>query len=231
VTAGKDVIIEPFEGRHGREIRIFLLATVMAVVLLQRKVMPLHASGIVKDDRLILFTGDSGAGKSTSLAYLVSKGYRIFTDDICILKADPENDKHVLGVASYPMLKLWDDAVSKLRQDAYRDKTFKVNNDLDKYGYFFYDTFLKEPFIIGRIFILKKSEAVDKVAYRTLSGIEAFGELEKQTYRKYLIADPELKVLHFRIMSLLTSSTTVYEVIRPVNCNIEDLAGTLESLF
>lgn len=231
VAGGKEIIVSPYDGMGGRTVRIFLLATVMAVVLLQRGSMPLHASGILKDDGLILFTGDSGAGKSTTLAYLVSKGYRIFTDDICVLKPDLANDQAVFGVASYPMLKLWDDAVEKLGNKAFSDKTFRVNNDLDKYGYFFYDTFIREPFPIKKVFILKKKNDIDKVTVRKLTGIESFRELEQQAYRKYLITDNELRALHFKTMSLLTQNCTVFEVCRPVNGTVEALATAIIALF
>jgi hypothetical protein len=231
VSEGKELVVAPYDGVGGRVVRIYLLATVMAVVLLQRGSMPLHASGILKDDQLILFTGDSGAGKSTTLAYLVSKGYLIFTDDVCVLKTDPGNDRQVLGVSSYPMLKLWDDAISKLDDDAYRNKTFRINNEQDKYGYFFYDTFIKESFPIKIIFIIKKNDGIDSVSVRKLSGIEAFQELEKQAYRKYLITDNELRALHFKTMSLLTQNCTVFEVCRPVNGTVEALAAAITARF
>src|SRR5579871_4529217 len=53
VKDGREIHIEPCPGIEGRNIRIYLLATVMAVVLLQRGLMPLHASGIIKNKQLI----------------------------------------------------------------------------------------------------------------------------------------------------------------------------------
>ncbi len=231
VKGGKKISIEPYPGIESRNARIFLLATIMAVVLLQRGSMPLHASGIIKDNKLILFTGDSGAGKSTTLAYLVSKGYRIFTDDVCVLQTDPVNEQIIQGIASYPMLKLWDDAILKLENDSFSDKSFRVKPELDKYGYFFHDTFLKEPFPIDKIFILKKSTGINKVSSKKLSGIEAFQQLEKQAYRKYLITNQVLRTLHFKAISILSRNAAIIQISRPVNGTIEQLIETMETLF
>jgi len=231
VKEGKEVHIEPYPGMEGRNIRIYLLATVMAVVMLQRGLMPLHASGIIKNGRLILFTGDSGAGKSTTLAHLVSKGYRIFTDDVCVLREDPANGQNIMGVASYPMVKLWDDAISKLADESFSDRSFKVKPDAEKYGYFFYDIFLTEPYPIDKIFILRSSHEMDVVSCKRLSGIEAFQQLEKQAYRKYLITNPHLRTLHFKTIAALSNNAIIYEVSRPLNGTVQQLVQQLESLF
>jgi hypothetical protein len=231
VREGSEVFIAPYDNVEGRSVRIYLLATVMAVVLLQRGLMPLHASGIIKDNKLILFTGDSGAGKSTTLAHLVARGYRIFTDDVCVLRVSPQNQEIVEGIASYPMIKLWDDAISKLDNDSFSSRSFRVKPDADKYGYFFYDTFIKEPYPIDKIFILKAGDQETKPDSRRLTGIEAFRLLEKQAYRNYLITNQFLRELHFKTMSLLSRSAIIYEMSRPGNGTVEQLGDALEELF
>jgi hypothetical protein len=231
VTAGSEIIVEPVEGIDSRSVRVFLLATVMAVVLFSKGLIPLHASGIIKNDKLLLFTGDSGAGKSTTLATLITKGYTVFTDDICVLKRDPDNDRNIVGVASYPMVKLWDDAVEKISNDAFSHKIYRVKQNMDKYGFFFHDQFLTGSYPIDKIFILKIDAGVKAMSVRQLSGMEAFQQIERQTYRKYLIANEHTRALHFKIMSALTASCSIFEVCRPANGSADDFVARLEVMF
>src|ERR1035437_2551495 len=55
----------------------------------------------------------------TLLARLATKGYDIFTDDICVLQHNTPGDNRIFGSASYPMMKLWDDAISQLDSDIF----------------------------------------------------------------------------------------------------------------
>jgi ABC-type multidrug transport system fused ATPase/permease subunit len=70
--------IDPKDISAMRSVRLYLLATVFAAILLQRKQLPLHASAIIKNGKLVLIAGDSGAGKSTILAEFMKQGYEVF---------------------------------------------------------------------------------------------------------------------------------------------------------
>ena len=43
----------------------------------------MHASAIVHEGKAVLFTGISGAGKSTTANAFRLKGYKMLTDDVC----------------------------------------------------------------------------------------------------------------------------------------------------
>lgn len=230
VPGMNEIIVEPYPGIDGRSVRIYLLATVMAFVLQQKGMIPFHASGIIKDGGLILFAGDSGAGKSTTLAHLVSAGYRIFTDDVCVLKLTDGDKPQLYGLASYPMVKLWDDAIESLDSDAFGERSFRVRKDMDKFGQFFFDSFSTGEYPIEKIFILKAAD-VPGVSCRQLTGVEAFQQLEKQAYRQYLIVNKDLRVLHFKKMSMLTERCKVYEVVRPIDGNVQQVVDVVGPLF
>ncbi len=225
-----NVIVEPYTGIDGRSVRIYLLATVMAFILQQKGMIPFHASGIIKEGGLILFAGDSGAGKSTTLAHLVSKGYKIFTDDVCVLQLSTGDNPVLMGVASYPMVKLWDDAIENLDNEAFGERTFRVRKDMDKFGQFFFDSFSTVAFPIRQIFIMKVGDT-DEVVCRRLSGLDAFQQLERQAYRQHLIVNKELRILHFKKMSILAEHCTIYEVTRPRVGNVQQVTDILERLF
>lgn len=228
---GSKIIAEPAPGVDEHSIRLFLLGSVMAAILYQRGDIPLHASAIVKKGKIILFAGNSGAGKSTLLARLSTKGYDIFTDDVCVLQHNTTEGKEVFGTASYPMLKLWDDAISQLDDKAFT-RDFKVRPQLPKYGQFFYDTFNLKALPVERIYVLSPENNSGEINVKQLSSMQAFKKLEKQAYKYQLITNTLLRTLHFSLLSQLANSIPVFEVTRPVNgTSAEALCDTLENLL
>jgi len=198
----------------------------MAAILLQRNLLPLHASAIRKNNNLFLISGDPGAGKSTLLAELVKTGNTVFSDDIIVLKKD-DNNPGIKANASYPMIKLWDDSVEKLNHSLFSEKEFKIRHDLNKYGFFFHDTFDTKSYSIHKIFILKKSET-NCFHSRLLKGAEAFDAITKQAYRPFLQHNTALRYLCFTIISQLAKDSTVYEISRPNECKPDELLKYVE---
>jgi hypothetical protein len=228
---GNRIIAEPAPGIDVRTVRLFLLGTVMAATLYQRGNIPVHSSAIVKNGRLILFTGDSGAGKSTLLAHLATKGYEVFTDDICVVQSSSADKNCLVGAASYPMIKLWEDAISKLDNDQFT-KDFKIRPELPKYGQFFYDTFNLQWIPIEKIFILHPLAHSSEITVKKLPAMQAFRKLEKQAYKFRLMTNQELRTLHFSLLSIICNNIPVYEVNRPTKgTTIELLSATIEKIL
>jgi len=82
----------------------------------------LHASAVALNGRAIAFLGDAGWGKSTLTAGLCASGMALVSDD-CLAIVAAEGDP-ILGVGSYPGMRLWPDSVSALGATA--DQTGRV---------------------------------------------------------------------------------------------------------
>jgi hypothetical protein len=67
-----------------------LLHPVMVAALWQRGLFVLHASSVVSPKGAILVTGESGAGKSTTVARLMADGWPLHTDDVSALRANQD---------------------------------------------------------------------------------------------------------------------------------------------
>jgi len=228
---GCSIIAEPDAGMDDHSIRLFLLGTIMAAILYQRGNIPFHASAIVKDGKLTLFAGDSGAGKSTLLAALATKGHTIFTDDICVLQYNASQDKDVLGTASYPMIKLWEDAIGQLDSNKYT-RDFKIRPQMTKYGQFFYESFNTQSLPVDKIFVLSPQSSAKEITIKKLDPIPAFKQLEKQAYKYELIAHTQLRSMLFTVLSRLAIQADVLEVIRPTDASaVATLADAIEKLF
>lgn len=228
---GNTIIAQPEEGTDDRSVRIFLQGTIMAAILYQRGSIPMHASAIIKNGKLALFAGNSGAGKSTLLASLATRGYQVFTDDICVLQHDQKNNT-IHGAASYPMIKLWEDAINKIGGSAY-DKDFKVRPHLPKYGQFFHDTFDTGCFPVDKIFILQADNSVNDISHKQLGALQSFKKVERQAYRYRFATGDRLRVLHFSLMSSLTNSASIFEMKRPAGHieNVEKFTDLVETLL
>jgi len=227
-TNGHSITVEINERvNEMRSVRLYLLATVMAAVLLQRKLLPLHASAILQTGGLCLITGDSGAGKSTAVAGLLKKGYTIFSDDVIVLAINKDT---VSAAASYPMMKLWEDTLTKLDDALFSNRDFEIKPGLNKYGIFFHEQFDTSQYPVKKMIILQKA-ADGQLTSRQITGAAIFKEMIGQIYRPILLQDPDLKVLVFQLFSNLMQTVEVYEIKRPEICNPEDLIRHIENLM
>jgi hypothetical protein len=92
-----------------------LLFPIMAAVLRQRNLLVLHATAVAAGGTALVVTGETGAGKSTTLAGLVAKGWSMLSDDVTALRLDASGGLEVMpGV---PRVSLHSNAANATRFD------------------------------------------------------------------------------------------------------------------
>lgn len=101
IEDGESILIFPHEKIDLKKLVFSVLNFPLAVCMAQRGYIALHASTVKKKDHTILFCGASHSGKSTLAYAFKQEGWKILTEDICII--DP-NSKKVLS--SHPSIKL-----------------------------------------------------------------------------------------------------------------------------
>jgi hypothetical protein len=74
-NGSEEVWIDRDPDARDDDVRLWLLGSTLGFLLHQRRILPLHASAIRTDKGAVLFTGFSGAGKSTMLGAMVKRGY------------------------------------------------------------------------------------------------------------------------------------------------------------
>jgi len=113
ISGGQTIAYRPHPGVHDDELRLFLLGSGLAAVMMQRGFLVLHANAVVPrgSDTAIACIGDSGAGKSTMAVAMMLRGHRCLADDVC-----PIGDGNAI-LPGLARAKLWDDSARHLGID------------------------------------------------------------------------------------------------------------------
>jgi hypothetical protein len=75
------------------------IALVLPVILGRRGLLVLHANAAVVDGTAVLVGGATGAGKSTTLAALLDRGFSMLSDDVTVLRSHDDRIDVVPGPA------------------------------------------------------------------------------------------------------------------------------------
>lgn len=87
-TGGRRLVVDPDPDADAELIRQFVLGQGFRTLLYQRDHVVLHASAAVVDGHAVAFMGDSGQGKSTTLAACYGEGHTVLTDDVVAVDPD-----------------------------------------------------------------------------------------------------------------------------------------------
>lgn len=223
VSNGDSIIIEPKAGSVEGDIRLFLLGSCLGAILHQRKTLALHASAIVHEGKAVLFTGISGAGKSTTANAFCLKGYKMLTDDVCPVQF---MDSKPYALAGYPQSKMWEDALEKM-SISYKNLKF-IRTGIHKRNLPLNGSFVSTPTEIKALYILQ-SHNKPTVELHPVADADKFRLIKNMTYRRYLIKDLGMQPYHFMNGSQLANSIHVQRIIRPQSFSVNEVVSTIEA--
>lgn len=207
VSSGCLIEIEPEKNIEEDNLRLFVLGSALGALIHQRGLFPLHASAIEVDGKAYLFSADSGFGKSTLCQGFQNKGYKLITDDICVL--DIKEGK-VIVYPGYPQIKLWKDSMQFFEYDMQSSK--RVRSGEDKYRINVKSNFSNKPLAIGAIFFL----SVDNKSEVEIIDIRSFDKminLKDNIYRSFFMRVDSVSV--FYNLAKLSNGVPFYKLIRP----------------
>jgi hypothetical protein len=107
VRDGRDILFSEVAGATVATIQSAIVSFVAGAILHQRSTLPLHASCVELEGKVVAIAGPSGHGKSTLAAALVRQGGALITDDIAVVRwlhGAPHVEPGANG------LRLWPDA-------------------------------------------------------------------------------------------------------------------------
>lgn len=191
-------------------INTWLYGTVFAYILQARGYLVLHGSAVVVDNKAVIFSGDSGAGKSTTAAAMVARGYPLITDDVVALRYNAAGELMMLPGSQ--RVKLWDDALVKFGRSA--DGLKQITNKDNKYELPI-DNYQSEEVAVAQFFELNHSSDCHTINVVQQSGHNKLSILIKNTYRYGMLRSMGKLSQHFKQVSHLAASIQVYQVTRP----------------
>lgn len=202
-----------------------LLGYVLGTVIRLRGNLAFHASAIAINKRVILLTGDSGAGKSTTAAALSKRGFPVLADDIAVLKLEQGQYWVQPG---YPRLRLCPQSV----------KAFDTSpQELTKVSSFGYKRYLNlavdntekwlfqpVPLPLAGIYIMgKREQQLARSSVKSLASSQAMTKLVKSVYGSYFL-NKDIRTNEFQQLAQFVRTVPIRQLSRPNNLsNLDQL--------
>ena len=192
------------------DLATYFLGPVMGFILRKRHRTSLHASAVEFQGRALAFSGDAGAGKSTTAAALALRGFTVLSEDIVPLR---EADGKFLALPGYPRVCLWPDSVEKLLG---RPEALPLLTETWEKRYLALDghrgKFASDPLPLGAIYLFaERSDQGNAPRIDAIRPREALLELVKNTYMNWLL-DREQRAAEFDVLSRLVGKIPVRRI-------------------
>lgn len=129
IEDGQRITVLPGPDADEDALRLFVLGAGLGVLLHQRGLLVLHASGVAINDGVIGFIGAKGWGKSTTAATLHQRGHALISDELLVVRFDDQGQPRV--IPGSPQIKLWADALVGTGGDP--DLAVRVRSGVDKF--------------------------------------------------------------------------------------------------
>lgn len=153
VSNGNKIIIGPAKDVNEVVLRSFILGTVMATLLYQRRLFVIHSSAVNVNGNVIAFLGNKGYGKSTTAMTFYREGYPVIADDY--IAVDPENDIPLV-YPGFPSLRL--SYKSRSHGNFSLERVHYKDQEIDKIHVHAGSNFSLKEMPLKKLYVLKRGQ-------------------------------------------------------------------------
>lgn len=203
---------------NDRDIANFLLGSSFGAILIQRGILVLHANALVKNNKCVICAGPSGSGKSTLAYFLISKGWKLITDDLVAIN----DDLNVLP--GIQRIKLWEDAMKYF--DLNVKEFTKVREGINKYVLLknSFNSFEEKIKIDSIYFIENRFSNLNNYGITKLeSEQKKFKKLIKNIYRPRFVRGLKAESRNFIKLAKISRKAEIYSLNLPNSLEKLDL--------
>jgi len=213
IQEGRLITVSPLEEYEDDVGRLYILGSCMGIILMQRKILPLHGSAVAINGKAYAIIGDSGAGKSTLATALLNRGFQLLTDDVIAVSLCGK-DSIPYVTPAYPQQKLWQESLTEfgMSNDSYRP----VYQRETKFAIPVSSQFSSELLPLAGVFELVKVEN-DDVNILPIENLTRLQTLFNHTYRSFLIPSLGLTDWHFVTSTKIISHINMFQLQRPIS--------------
>lgn len=218
IESGNLITIESEPEVPKRNVRLFLLGSAFGALLHQRGLLPLHANAIGIDGQAVAFMGSSGAGKSTLAALFGDRGFRVISDDVCVIGFDGAGHPH--AAPGLPRLRLLAEALAAMGRDSRGLRRSYLSDEREKFDVPIDPaSAATSQMPLAAIYLLDRG---DRFSIVPIAGIEAADAVFANTYRGEYLAKTSSRKEHWESAVRLVRGTPVFRAIRPWDSTLLD---------
>lgn len=205
LVEGGNVTFDPNPGAEPEIVAFQFLHLVLGAVLRQHGLLVLHANVAVADGQALAVSGVSGAGKSTTLAALLSRGCAMLADDVAVLRLKADSTIEVLP--GLPQFHLTEEAAAALGTDISAFPQY----DWHRKKAAIPAALATEPAPLRALYRLR-THSGSGLRVRTLSGAEKFVVLQECLYSPMLAGEHPGA---FPIFQAILNQAAIFDLARP----------------
>jgi len=202
--------------------------SVLTAALQMNNRFALHASAVLHQEKLVMFCGPSGIGKSTIASHLHTRGYPIFSDDKCVLNWKESSQSFVV-FPSLKITRLWEDATEQIDHSSFLHSPEQVTQRQSKYQFLLKDEMtIQESKPVGAIYRIQNVRTDASLKVFSPTGIRRIRQLRNQTHRLNFVNGLGKKRIHWDYMERITQKVPFHVMQRPQQTPIGDFVDFVE---
>lgn len=186
-----------------------MLGLPFGYLLMLRSQLTFHASAVSKNNKGIIFMGESGLGKSTIAYDLILNDFKLITEDICTISKNKI-------INSFPLIKISDNKFTKNSNIFTEDKFNFLSDSMNRKGFILKDKYLADESAIHSAYIFLESD-IDYVKIKSLSINQSIKYIFHNTFKTHPIRNDLLLKKNIKKVIDFALNTNIYAVLSSKN--------------
>lgn len=211
IKNGNTIYVQIFDNADIDKVRVFIMGSSLGMLLLERQEIAIHGGSVIDNDKALIITGDSGAGKTTLTSRFRENGYKFLADDVSALSFI---DDKIYVEPALPIQKLCKDALINFGHDVKKLK--RIDDEREKYVLPLKDIFQTNRCRLTAIFEIVPYDG-EVVNIEEIKGHEKFNIILKNIYRFFVFDFCVVPPMIIKKCLMTAEKTRIYRVYRPRN--------------